>query len=263
MKNVIDTTFDFTSDTPLYWDNFWQNCDGLGCGSADPDTKSPTLRKYHKILWSKSLPNGEFLELKEGKTTNEYLRWKDFVFGSDSIINIYLHNIRLKAFIEKVKIEIEKTQNYKVFLENYLKTAYTIGGCMIFPKRERDNSINCQRGINRVIQDRFDLTLECIRRYYTGDSNSPLTNVFLKNSQFFDLFIDFKGFVNFFLLQDLVAEDYSEIKLFLQNNLAFTEDPRPQTVEEWFILYNNQMNFLAKRNERISKIRFDHENCIK
>lgn len=113
MKNAIDTTFDFTSDTPHYWDNFWQNCDGLGCGSADPDTKSP------------------------------------------------------------------------------------------------------------------------------------------------------KGFVNFFLLQDLVAEDYSEIKLFLQNNLAFTEDPRPQTVEEWFILYNNQMNFLAKRNERISKIRFDHENCIK
>lgn len=81
MKNAIDTTFDFTSDTPHYWDNFWQNCDGLGCGSADPDTKSPTLRKYHKILWSKSLPNGEFLELKEGKTTNEYLRWKDFVLG--------------------------------------------------------------------------------------------------------------------------------------------------------------------------------------
>lgn len=50
MKNAIDTTFDFTSDTPHYWDNFWQNCDGLGCGSADPDTKSPTLRKYHKIL---------------------------------------------------------------------------------------------------------------------------------------------------------------------------------------------------------------------
>lgn len=39
MKNAIDTTFDFTSDTPHYWDNFWQNCDGLGCGSADPDTK--------------------------------------------------------------------------------------------------------------------------------------------------------------------------------------------------------------------------------
>lgn len=85
----IDTTFDFTSDTPHYWDNFWQNCDGLGCGSADPDSKSPTLRMYHKILWSKRLPNGEFLDLQKGENSNDYLIWKDFNFGSDSIINVY------------------------------------------------------------------------------------------------------------------------------------------------------------------------------
>ena len=66
MKFFIDTTFDFTSDTPHYWDNFWQNCEGLGCGSADPDSKSPTLKNYHKLLWSKRLPNGEFLDLQKG-----------------------------------------------------------------------------------------------------------------------------------------------------------------------------------------------------
>ncbi|MFW6020332.1 MAG: DUF6994 family protein, partial [Bacteroidales bacterium] len=26
---------------------------------GDPDSASPTLRSYHKILWSKSLPNGQ------------------------------------------------------------------------------------------------------------------------------------------------------------------------------------------------------------
>ena len=53
MNFFIDTTFDFTSDTPHYWDNFWQNGEGLGCGSVNPDSKSPRLKNYHKLLWSK------------------------------------------------------------------------------------------------------------------------------------------------------------------------------------------------------------------
>lgn len=53
MSRLIDTSFDFTSDTPHYWENFWQNCDGLGCGSTDPDSKSPKLRKSHKLLLNK------------------------------------------------------------------------------------------------------------------------------------------------------------------------------------------------------------------
>ena len=52
--NDIDTNFDFTTDTPKFWDNFWNNNDGFGAGSNDPDKKSPTLRNYHQILWSKN-----------------------------------------------------------------------------------------------------------------------------------------------------------------------------------------------------------------
>ncbi|MGN1154431.1 MAG: DUF6994 family protein [Candidatus Gastranaerophilaceae bacterium] len=263
MKFFIDTTFDFTSDTPHYWDNFWQNSEGLGCGSSDPDSKSPTLKKYHKLLWSKRLPNGEILDLQEGRNSNDYLIWKDFNFGSDSIINVYLHNTRIKPFIEQIKTKIEKTQNYKEFRENYLRKSYTIGGCMIFPKVNKEISINCQRGINSFIKDRFDLTLECIRRYYNNDFNNPLGVTLKANSAFFNLFINFRGFVDFFLLQDLVLEDYSAIKLFLQNDLTFTKDPRPQIVADWFKFYRNQMEFLEKRNNRISKIRFDDENYIK
>jgi hypothetical protein len=29
----------------------------------DPDSSSPTLRKYHKILWSKPLPHGKIFKL--------------------------------------------------------------------------------------------------------------------------------------------------------------------------------------------------------
>lgn len=48
-----------------------------------------------------------------------------------------------------------------------------------------------------LISDRWDLTLECIRRYYNGE-DSPLYNVFLNDKAFFDLFVDFKGYVDFF-----------------------------------------------------------------
>ena len=39
----IDITFDFTTDTPKYWDNFW-NDNVLGGGGADPDAISKTLQ---------------------------------------------------------------------------------------------------------------------------------------------------------------------------------------------------------------------------
>jgi hypothetical protein len=44
---VIDTTFDFRTDA----------------AGQDPDTYSPTLRRYHKLLWSKPLPSGVVFEL--------------------------------------------------------------------------------------------------------------------------------------------------------------------------------------------------------
>ena len=55
----IDVDFDFTSDTPGYWDGFWERRNGLNMGKIDLDTFSPTLSEYHKILWSRDLPNDE------------------------------------------------------------------------------------------------------------------------------------------------------------------------------------------------------------
>ena len=53
---MIDVTFDFTTDTPGFWDGYWEGNDGLGYGKADPDNASPTLQKYHQMLWSRELP---------------------------------------------------------------------------------------------------------------------------------------------------------------------------------------------------------------
>src|SRR5664279_3105805 len=55
---------------------------------GDPDSTSPTLRKYHKILWSKPLPKGKTFELYDNNN-DEYLYHKselgEFFLGSDAI----------------------------------------------------------------------------------------------------------------------------------------------------------------------------------
>ena len=242
MDKKFDVTFDFTTDTPNYWECFY-----AGENRPDPDANSPTMRQYQQILYSKTLPNGENFELKQGNSSDKYLCWKDFCFGSDSIINMYIHHRTLKTLINDVKKEIP---DFDKFYEEYLRKSYTIGGEIIFPKYPK--SINVARGTNGKIADRFDLTLECIRLYYNNDQ-SPLYDTLKANYKFFELFVDFKGYVDFFYLNDLVSDDYKSINFYLDFDNFNRTDPRPQTVEEWNILYNRQMDFLNKRNNRIDR----------
>ena len=240
MLEAIDINFDFTTDTPHYWEDFKS---GKSC--KDPDIWSPKMREYQQLLYSKPLPNGDFLNLQQGNNPEfNYLYWKNFRFGSDSIINMYIHHKGLQWLINDVKKQINNFENIN---ETYLRKSYTIGGEIIFPKRTW--SINRLRGTNAKIKDRFDLTLECIRRFYNNEQN-PLYNVLKEDSNFFELFVDFKGYVDFFYLNDLVTEDYNSINFYLDFD-NFERNPRPQTVEEWFTLYNKQMEFLNARNARI------------
>ena len=69
-KNIVfDIYYDFRED----------------CGGKDPDSGSPTLRRYHRILWSKKQPNGEMMQLTHDR--GGYLKWKDFEFASDQMAN--------------------------------------------------------------------------------------------------------------------------------------------------------------------------------
>lgn len=222
-KADIDITFDFRSDSK----------------GPDPDTSSPTLKSYHQALWSKPLPNGQVLRLTTDNCS--YLRWGDMFFGSDSITASFRWHQKL---MEKIEPSIP---SFSEFLENYLHKTYTIGGTIIFPKHT--GSINQARGCSSKIRDRWDLTLECIRRFYNGE-DSPLNDIFQKDAVFFELFVDFKGYVDFFFLQDCVDENY-RVKLWLDTPL-FEDNPMPRNVDEYLSWIDSQLDFVEKRAKRIA-----------
>ena len=109
--------------------------------------------------------------------------------------------------------------------------------------------LNGSRGINSKLKDIFDWTLECIKRLYFIQ-NSPLTETLNRYRSFFELFNNFEGYVNFFLLQDLVKEKYSKISYFLPFN-NFQNSPIPNDIIEYKLYRKNMIEFINKRNQRI------------
>jgi len=105
--------------------------------------------------------------------------------------------------------------------------------------------------LHQPLPSRFDLTLECIRLHYLGET-SPLADTLNRYGNFFSLFEDFHGYTNFFLLQDLASEDSSTVK-FLMPFAHFTTSPFPRTVEEYQYYRENGISFVQSRNRRMAE----------
>ena len=110
--------------------------------------------------------------------------------------------------------------------------------------------MNRARGCHPKICDSWDLTLECIRRYYAGEP-SPLDKALWESKHFFDLFVDFKGYVDFFFLQDCVDEYYN-VKFWLDTPL-FENNPIPKTLDSYLAWVDSQIEFATNRNKRIKE----------
>jgi hypothetical protein len=230
MSENIDLSFNFYSDTPL---------------NKDPDSHSPTLRKYHKILWSKPLPNGHLFELTDNNPKSYLYHAYNQVehhLSSDAITHSYKKVKRMSHIIREVPTD-------KV--DDLISYGSTIGAYIIFPSKRINNqmTINGARGCNSRIGDRFDLTLECIRLFYENKEN-PLYSVFQRYLEFFNLFSNFKGYVDFFLLQDLVSSNYSSIKYHLPHR-DFEESPLPQDLNEYLEYRENTKRFVKARGQRM------------
>ena len=228
-KLPIDIAFNFYSDS----------------GGKDPDSYSPTLKKYHKLLWSKPLPSGKVFTLSDTES-DSYLTYisaqEKISLSSDSISNSYRDKKALSSIVQDLSKEVEEFRNL----------GSTIGGYILFPNKKIDGkmTINGARGFNQKIADRFDLTLECIRLHYLGMSN-PLQDVLSQNTAFFKLFESFAGYVDFFLLQDLVDVNHESINFFTPIKKMFESSPLPANKEEYLQYMKSSTSFTAKRNERI------------
>lgn len=233
---TIDINKNITEDNPKYWNGYWDQNNGLGGTDWDPDTRSKTLREYHRILWSRQLPNGEFMQLSKD------LSWNNMKFGSDSIIVSFRY--KNQPLAEEIKTALP---DYQSFFKEYIRKTNTIAGFTIFPKHQ--GSMNQNRGINTRIRDRWDLTMECIRRYYAGQK-SPLSDTLETDVEFYNLFGSFKNFVDFFFLQDCVSDNYESVDIWL-GDVNFRDDALPKNTEEYFAFIEKEMAFLEKRRQRI------------
>ena len=229
---LIDTSFDFRTE--------------VGSG-RDPDAWSPTLRRYHKLLWSKSLPDGRDFILSDA-TWSQYLHHRsdlgEFRMTSDSIAATY--TLRQNPAVRRILASLSDDDHVA-----FRAKAYTIAGFLIFPANtpgRKGRTINQDRGCDPRINDRVDLSLECIRRHYLGDP-SPLASTLARYADFFALFGGFSDYVDFFLLNDLVSHDASTVRFFLPLN--FDASGLPADADAYRAYRDRMLAFLDARSRRI------------
>ena len=211
----------------------------------DPDTKSPTMRKYQALLWNKKTPSGVKLDLKLAPKMSDYITYGPHKMGSDAIF-ITMRYKKLDNFFRR-RI-LPESPFFAERMKKYLFDAGTIAGEMLWPKHQ--NSMNQARGVNPYIWDRFDLTLKCIKLFYEDpNAFNPLAQCMEADRWFYELFVNFEGFTEFFFLQDFIDEK-GNVKYYFDDG-SFRKEPRPKNTEEYWRFIGAQEEICLKRKERI------------
>lgn len=225
--NLFDVTFDFQAEA----------------GRRDPDSHSATLRRYHQLLWSKPLPSGVMFDLTPVRVgaalaLQHESQLGTFILSSDTLANSSKN--KLHTFYARMGAETNAAWH---------REGGAIGGRLVFPRNRVDGkqTINQARGTNPRVRDRFDLTLEAIRRHYAGHT-SPLSAAIDRYAAFFALFGDFRGYTRFFLLDDLVQNGAVRFYLPFEN---FEQPPLPKSFDEYQQFRQAQLDFVSARNARM------------
>lgn len=238
--------------------------------SGDPDKDSKKLYCLHETLWNKLLPSGKELKLEVTNKGRLILKNTQCMNLSSQCMNLSSdrmcppypdigEGLVAKFGAKKIGFNAKdvKSFNYKV---------RTIGGYIVFPAHQVDGkpTINQARGWGerKTIGDRFDLTLECIRRFYNDKEykSSPLLATLTRYQGYFDLFESFEGYIDFFLLQDFVDNEY-QVKFALPfddfKGSPFPKDADdaddPEEAAEYKRYMDKTMELINNRNIRISE----------
>lgn len=226
ISNDLDVEYDYRKD----------------CPGKDPDAASQKLYETHKTLWNKELPNGAYFNLRILNPNSSRI-----LLANDACDNLSSDGI-CATFLGRRNMEFDFwfTENEN---EDFTSKGRTIGAHIIFPAHRRNgHTINQARGCHVKIRDRFDLTLECISRFFEG-RDSPLTKTLDKYKDFIELFVNFKSYIKFFMLQDFVDEKY-QIKYTIPFD-NFKRTSFPLNKDEYINHRIETINMINKRNQRI------------
>lgn len=188
----------------------------------DPDAYSARLRGWHKVLWSKNLLGAGQLDLQsEGHGLRD--RESGAFLKSDAAVPVWERWGEVQGFLAETQGLLQGRRRGSIHDLGW--RLYDMGGLILFPGYQVDRAwtINQAKGCTRIlIADRLDLTLECIRLYYELQRDltdpsaalpdgynriNPLGSVLHRYRSFFDIFPSFDGYIDFWLLDDLVVRD--------------------------------------------------------
>src|SRR3954451_3555916 len=240
----IDPDLDFAS--------YYQN-------GGDPDRDCERLYVWHRALWGRVVPGvGPFqLDIVHHRGYGMRLRTADgadFRLSSDGMIPTWSTPGWTDRFAPDLAAEIARD------VDDFYRIASSIGGYIVFPRNRAGQTgwtINQSRGMDSSIADRFDLTLECIRRHYTEPGAvNPLGARLAYYGDFFALFRNFDTYVSFFLLDDLVDEARNAVHSLVTGD-PLTEFRLPafaRSAAEYGEYRQRSISFVTARNERIRQL---------
>lgn len=222
----------------------------------DPDRDSKMLYQWHQMLWGRDVPGvGPFrieVEWAGGYGLRlHYASGSDFRLGSDAMVPTWSSDGWARRFDPALVEEIASDHG------EFFRLSSTIGGYIVLPRNsvgQTGQTLNQARGISPAIADRFDLTLECIRRHYQEPNRlNPLSEPLKRYGDFFNLFGTFETYVRFFLLEDIVSPDCSAVRSLMPGfDTASLDAPAlPESPADYREYRSRGVAFLAARNARI------------
>jgi hypothetical protein len=244
----------------------------------DPDSHSRRLRDWHRVLWTKPLPDGTTLDLvpyDHGLVDRD----RDMFLKSDTAVPTWELQQEVQPFRDAVQERLRQAGRGSIHDVGW--RLYDMGAMVLFPGRQVDGqrTINQDKGWLRYsIADRLDLTVECIRLYYgflrdldPSDQDAaklpdghqrinPLAPTLHRYQSFFALFGTFDHYVQFWLLQDLVTTSPSgtTVNFFGRGSSEaghdfMTTGALPTDAEEYEAYLLAADDFVVMRNQRMAR----------
>jgi hypothetical protein len=232
---------------------------------GDPDRDCKRLYGWHRALWGRVVPGVGPFELAVIYDRGYGLRLRsadgaEFWLGSDGMIPTWSSPGWTSRFAPDLAAAIAKDAG------DFYRVACTIGGYIVFPRNRVSQTgwtINQSRGMHSAIADRFDLTLECIRRHYSDPGAlNPLGERLAYYGDFLALFRDFDTYVRFFLLDDLVDEARDAVRSLVTGGLLmeFSVPAFAGSPAEYGEYRQRSITFVRARNKRIQQLGLQPEH---